>query len=303
MSILEEAKTLTDDLTDHNDVTAAGFDRVIPQEGTGFARLVSIVELGTHPQSFEGNPTKPALEIRLGFEFLDEKHLREIEVDEVKKTVGVMHYEKMTLKLNEKATFYKLFKKLQAGTDVKNITGLLDQPFVFKVEHNKSKDGKTTYANIRSKLEGWLVLDKMRDVYGKDGTADEERVIGTRDRTANVVPATFKHQLFSVEKPTLQQWESIFIDGTRTVKKKQEDGSTIEVEQTKNWVQEVIMSSLDWKGSAMEALLLNLEVDTQPEVVKEETPKKSKAGSKKAANEDTAKVEEDTDAMLAELGM
>lgn len=293
MSLLEEAQELTNDIQDQNEV-ATGFDRVIAQEGTGVARLVSYVELGTRMQTYEGKDTKPALEVRLGFEFLDKKHLREIEVDGVKKTIGTMHYENLTIKLNEKASYYLLFKKLQQGLDVKNMVGLLNKAFIFKVEHNKSKDGKATYANIRNKLEGWLVLPSIIDKYN-----DDDEVTGTRDRTEKCIPATQALQMFVVERPSVAQWDSVYIPGTYTKKVKSEDGTLVEKEVSKNWIQNKIQDATDWKGSAMEALLLDLDVDATPEVAKDETSKKSKTTKKTKAKV----VEDDTDAMLAEMGM
>ena len=72
-----------------------------------------------------------------------------------------------------------------------------------------------------------------------------------------------------------------------------------EKEVSKNWIQNKIQDATDWKGSAMEALLLDLDVDATPEVVKDETSKKSKTTKKTKAKV----VEDDTDAMLAEMGM
>jgi len=52
--------------------------------------------------------------------------------------------------------------------------------------------------------------------------------------------------------PTMEQWNSLFIDGSRTFK----DEKGVERTVSKNWLQEdIVQNALNYEGSALQALL------------------------------------------------
>ena len=318
-ALLKQAKS-TKVETDHSKTTAGGSR--MPEVGKCPARLVGYVELGVHPQpEFKGKAKKPELEVQLTFECFGKQNIDEIETkDGKKKKVGrILRMLPMTLKLNERAKFSKLFKDMDYGRGLDHMSKMLNDVFQLTIKHKKSKNGNE-YAYIE-RLESPLV--EQRDPETQD-------IIGHIDITEKVPPASWDLQLFIVEKPTFEQWNSIEIEGTYTKTTKTEDGEEIEEEVSKNFIQEKIMESLDWEGSNMQALLLDLEDEEESEDESEEevedtveeeeveeeveAPKTKKKTTKSKTTKKTTtnkkapakKAEEsgeDTDAMLAELGL
>ncbi len=303
--LLEQAKQ-TEVETDHSKVSKGG--PRLPAVGKSPARLVGYVELGTHPQEpYKGQAKDPCMEVQLTFECLGAKNVDEIEVDngdgtKTKKSVGrIIRPLPMTVKLNERAKFYKQFKDMDYGRGLDHMSKMLNDVFLVTIEHAKSKKG-TTFAKIAR------VESPFMEVLDGDGIPTGDTV----DITPKVKPASYPLQLFVVEKPTFEQWESIFIDGTYTRKTKNEEtGAEVEEEVSKNFLQTSIQESLDWEGSAMQALLLNLE-----EEVPKEEPKKTKTKPKTktkveevevdVADEQKEEVTEpstDPESMFAELGL
>jgi hypothetical protein len=111
------------------------------------------------------------------------------------------------------------------------------------VFHNVSdKDGvKSTFANMWD-ANGDISLGVAK--YQPDPLVDTWADIP-------VAPQISPTRLFLFQRPTKETWDSLFVDGTRTVK----EGDK-EVEVSKNRLQEMIMSATDYPGSALEALLI-----------------------------------------------
>ena len=284
--------------TDHSVAAKGKSEPRIAAEGTCPARLVGYVELGTHPQpDYQGQSKPPAIEVQLTFECYGKSNVDEIEVDGNKKEVGrIIRMLPTTLKIHERAKFYKLFKDMDYGRGLDHMSRMLNDVFRLKISHSKSKAG-TKYAKIDA------VLPPIVEITDPD-TGD---VTGTQDITDKVMPATCDLQLFVLERPTIEMWNSIEIKGTYTKKVKDEaTGDESEEEVSKNFIQEKIKSGLDWDGSPMQALLLNLdspEPETKAEtVVKDETPAHSDAAEEipEGPHRAPTVIAED---MLAELGL
>lgn len=311
-ALLQQAKT-TEVGVDHSEAQKGGGKR-IPEEGKCPARLVGYIELGTHPQpAYKGQAKDPVMEVQLVFECFGKNNMDEIEVDGKKKTVGrIIRPLPMTMKLHEKAKFYKMFKDMDYDRGLDHMSKMLNDVFRLTISHGTAKSGNK-YAQIDA-IESPLIEKVDQD------TGD---VIGHTDISDKVPPASYDLQLFIVEKPTFEQWNSIEIEGTYTKKLKDDDGKETgeEEEVSKNFIQEKIMASLDWEGSAMQVLLADLGEEESEE---EEKPKKKKAAStkksaktaEKKSEEDAPKEqdtasdatespseEEDTDALMAELGL
>src|SRR5690606_11965873 len=116
----------------------------------------------------------------------------------------------------------KLFNKLQYGrADKKHIAQMLGEAFILEVFHNKSEDGKKTYVNLDKDgeygIQAPFIIDPL-----------------TEERKDITVPAHIRPlRIFLWDFPNKETWDSLFIDGTRTMKV---DGKDVEV--SRNYVQE-----------------------------------------------------------------
>jgi len=281
-ALLKQAQT-TEVETDHREVSKGGGVR-LPAEGKCPARLIGYIEMGTQDQGeYQGEAKPPCLEAQLVFECLGTNNEDEIEVDDgkggkTKKTVGrILRPFPIAVKLNEKSNFYKMFKKMDNERDLDHMSRMLNEVFLVTVKHGETK-GKKKYAKLMD-VEPPLV--EKRDDMGN--------LTDTIDISDKVRDASYPLQLFIVERPTFEMWESIKIEGTYTRKEKNEAGDEIEVEVSKNFIQEKIQDSLDWEGSAMQALLLDLGEDDAEETPAEEPKEEKKAPAKKAAKKPAAK--------------
>ncbi|SEN68400.1 hypothetical protein SAMN05216227_102057 [Pseudorhodobacter antarcticus] len=222
------------------------------------ARFVGYVEVGKRKQKpFQGKPKADCMEVRMYFELNGPKHRREIEVDGVKRTVTNMQSIKMALKVGDKASFSKLMKKMVYGREgIKHMASMLGQGFLIKIEHNtvaKTEDKpERTFANMKDADGNWLI--------GPPTITDPMTEVVTNVAVPEIsVPI----KLLLLKNPTKEQWESIFIDGTRTVK----DAKGVETEQSKNWLQEdIVQNMVGFEGSALQTLVsgvgdLNLNLD------------------------------------------
>lgn len=296
-ALLKQAQN-TEVETDHSEVTKGG--PRLPAEGKCPARLIGYIELGVQDQGeYQGEAKDPCLEVQLVFECLGTNNEDEIEVDDgkggkVKKTVGrILRPYPMAIKLNERANFYKMFKAMDNDRGLDHMSRMLNEVFLVTVKHGETKK-KKKYAKLVS-VEAPLV--EKRDDMGN--------LVETIDISAKVRDASYPLQLFIVERPTFEMWESIKIDGTYTRKEKNEADEEIEIEVSKNFIQEKIMDSLDWDGSPMSALLLDLDGDEDEAPVEEEAedPKKPAAKKAKAAKKPAKKEapkEEKTDEIDAD---
>ena len=239
-----------------------------PAAGRAFARFVSYVELGKRKQRpFQGKEKPPAHEVRLGFELVGKKHAREIEVDGETKTVYPVIYTKVTIKSGDRASFTKLLKAMSYGRDgINHMALLLGEGFIVTVIHNVVGEGADarTYANIKDSEGVWKIAAPL--VPKDPGDPECNEMI-----PAAVPAATVPIQLLLWDSPTIEQWNSIFIDGTREVK----DAKGVVQTVSKNWLQEDIQSNaIDFEGSALQAVLADFNTrDTKPAKA---TPKKEK---------------------------
>lgn len=217
------------------------FERVIAPAGVTTARLIEYIELGMREQKpYQGKAKPDAEEIRVTFELLGPKHINEVEIEGEKVKLSNLISIKISKKLGERAAFKKLFNKLSYGrADKKHIAQMLGDPFIVEVVHNTV--GEKTYANIRDKDGNFLI----NSPFIKDALTGETTDISKK------VPASLRSpKLFLWDHPTKETWDSLFIDGTREVKV----GDKVE-QQSKNWLQETIMSAKNFHGSPLYTML------------------------------------------------
>lgn len=250
----------------------------LPEAGIWPARLVGLIELGTHPQEFQGTATAPAPELQLVFEVFGKPNMQTFEKDGKSITTGTtIRPLPMTVKQSAKATFMKVLDKLRYGRkDIKHIGRMIGEVFRLKIEIAESNKG-TKFAKI---VDYYSPIIDIVD-------PDSGEVTGTKDITPNVPPPSRDMQLFLFDTPTFEQWKSIEIEGTYTRKTKDEDGKEIEEEVSKNFIQEKIQSALNWEGSPMQTLLLGLDEDEGE--VEEPTSKKQEGAKKKSSTAPSAK--------------
>lgn len=249
---------------DQNESTSTGSGFAPPPEGRGFARVVEYIEIGAHYGMYQGKPkAKPDNLVRITLELSGKLYPPIVTED------GTEFPQRISLELNlstnDKSRFYKLFRALNAmaGDKYKHFAQLAVDNFAFVVtiHHNVSKkDANVKYANI------W-----------KDG-AWQVAVAGSYDEEENFIPSNVKPALtetriFLFNRPTVETWASLYIDGQR------DDGSS------KNWIQERILNAVNYPSSPLEALLNELPdaVDAQEQKAAQKAQEPAKAAAKPKA--------------------
>lgn len=293
MSIEEKIAALAAkaaELNDQTDVKEGGdFEYTPPKEGKTIARFIEYIELGKHGQKpFQGTPKPDADEVRLTFELLNEKRgdIKTIEVEGggTKKIADRISV-RMPIKLNDRAKFVKLFRKMAYGrASIKHMAQMLGEPFILTIVHNAAKDDpKKIYANIADKDGNWTIEPPR---YADPMTGESQDI-------SNVVPPALSPlKIFLWDAPDKEQWGALYIDGTKTVKREGKD-----VEVSKNWLQEVLMSAKNYKGSPLDTLLSGLgDLSIEPEKTGATAALDALAGAK----EDVGTIDSDD---LAAIGL
>lgn len=256
-ALVAQAKAAAEQLEDQTEVNAGGdFEYETPPEGMTPARFVGYVELGKRGQRpYQGKDKPDADEVRLYFELNGTKHQRKVVVDGVEKTFTNTIQVKVAKKLSDKAAFYKLFKKMLYGRDsITHMAQMLGEGFLIRVVHNTvEKDGKkNVYANMRDDDGNWLIQSPMME----NPLTNETTPVPVPDVSQSI-------KLLLWDAPSKEQWDSIFIDGTRTVK----DAKGVETEVSRNWIQEdIVKNAKNFEGSALEAMIGGIgDLDMAPE--------------------------------------
>lgn len=237
------------------------YERQLPVAGVAFAVFKDYIELGRHKSS---NPThKPALKAILVFELNHPKHMIEVDGKKVPQQIMVRVNKGDTAK----SGFRKLFNVMNAAYDNKynHFAQMLGKPFLAEIFHNESGEGdkKQTYANM-DKDGAW----SFKAPFQIDAITETKTALP-------IAPLVEPSRLFLWEPKGLEDsdiiamWDSIFIDGEREV----EDKATGTKKMvSKNWIQESIITNLEWEGSVTHALTSdNLSLDENPAAKAEPT--------------------------------
>lgn len=216
-------------LKDMSVATAGGYN-LLP-EGNALARLVEYVELGSHNQVFKGTSKGSQPEMRLGFALYGKGYQNEDGTPAIIRTFDTV------MGTNEKSKAFKLFKKMNYTGQKKSFAQMLGDAFILKVAHTKpAKAGDTP--------RHFIDFDGMLPPF--------DPVTATPYPVPMPDDSFFK--LFLWAQPNKQCWDSLFIDGVF------EDGDR--KGKSKNYIQNKILSSTNFKGSALEAMLLSLNLPT-----------------------------------------
>jgi hypothetical protein len=136
----------------------------------------------------------------------------------------------------------------------------LGEGFLIDIVHNEVEaqgdKPKRTFANMKDADGNFLIGAPMYQTDPLD------------DTTLQPIPVpapTSPIKLLLWNAPSTEQWASIFVDGTRTVKN--EKGEEREV--SKNWLQEdIVQNAVNFEGSPLQSLLggvADLNLDLNPE--------------------------------------
>lgn len=230
----EEAAATARDLTKPQE---GGGDYQPPAEGQTRVRLVGYVELGTHTSSFKGTPkTKPRCE--LTFELSGPKH------EPRKLDDGTLIPHRITLRetvgYHKKSNYIKLFNVLNAGGTATTFLDLVGNAWLAQVTHRKftRADGS----------EGTVAELKKNEAYTFRPTTYEDPESGEL-RSVKVSAPVGDLRVFLWDYPSLDTWNSLFIDGQF------DDGAS------KNKLQIKIVQAENFPGSSVEEFLLTHKID------------------------------------------
>lgn len=228
---------------DMNEAQKGGgsFEYQPPAEGVCLATLIGYIETGeVHDEKY--GKTKNT--VQLIFELAGGKNQpRELE-DGTKIPHRVTI--NMTLSLNEKAHFYKLFRKLNYKGEAKHMAELLDHYWLVTVRHRKNKDGKV-FANLDDIDRNYTFRPPVR--------IEGDELAGTAKQIPIAKPERLSElRLFLWDFPSKEMWDSLYIDGTYD-EVKDDSGKVIRPARSKNVIQNRIKEAANWDSSPMAEIL------------------------------------------------
>ena len=251
-----------------NEAKSGGGDYTPPPKGLARLRLVGYIEVGKHEKpARNGNPAKVEDQAHLIFELSGKGYEPKVLEDGTKIPQRITV--KLNKSLNEKATYFKLFKRMNYEQKATSFIQLLGSAFLGNVGHYEipGKDGAkpTIIANFRDDAGNLTIRPPRIEAM------DEE----TGDVVVKPVPVAAPisdQRCFIWEgKPEWfdKMWPSIFVDND------EKDGG---------YYQKLIKSALNFEGSPIEAYLKAKGVDLG--IPAAEDNKAGKGSAKPAASDD-----------------
>lgn len=265
------------------------FERVLPIAGVGFIRLREYIELGIHPHGgVKFRKDKPLA--RFVFELTHKKHLQEFEKDGEKRFVPHTIAVTVPISDNASADYIKIFSALNWEQTATHPLQCIGKPLMCEVvisDNGLEGAEKREYVNLWKgvpKDKNWTIAPPIVKADPLDEDA-KDKMIG--DMIPKLIGGEESMKALLWAHCDEAQWNSIFIEGTRTEKGK--DGAA-DKEVSKNWLQQKIMEAKNFPGSAAEQVCISGgQLDNLPT-------------SKDEITKSVADVAE-TDAALAALGM
>lgn len=239
---------------DANVAKAGGGSYTPPPKGLAKLRFIGYIEMGKHTKKVQGKPDKIEDQAWLIFE-LSGKNYEPKELDDGTK-IPMRITVKLNHSLNEKATYYKLFKRMNYEQKATHFIQLLGQAYLGNVGHFEipGKDGAapTVIANFRDDAGNLTIRPPRLE------TLDEE----TGEAVTRVVPvpAAIGEQRCLVwnSKPEWlgKMWDSIYIpDGEA------KEGEDEKEQRSRNVYQNTIKAALNFEGSPIHEYLTSKGVD------------------------------------------
>lgn len=242
MSILDIANQIAETGPDLNEAKSGGGGaRTVAAEGTAQARLIGYVEVGRRKRKTEhGEKDDPAC--YLEFELHGPKYPPiEVGEGESKRTIYQTIRQRIdNVSQNEKATYFKLFAKMNWDQKAKHFSQLLGKAFRVQISHWVPDAAKPDEKVAQIAKDGILVP------YYDDPETGEKKVIN---------PPAPKNPLrlfvwASAPEHIGPLWESIFIDGSYTVGEGDKQKTV-----SRNFWQDTIRKATNFEGSAIQAFL------------------------------------------------
>lgn len=228
-ALLQQAQDSVDYYeTDLSEVSTGGGGRVYP-EGYAFARLVSYVEFGKQPREFQGQAKDPVLTFRLGFAIWGQPPGQEETYHNADGTPGYIGTFDMYHGNNSKASTKVAFDKMNWTGKHKQFFTMLGEPFLLRIKI-KEVDGEGGKKRKVNRLDLKETLPPRDPATGAAYPVPE-------------VEDESMYRLFLWNNPTVEGWDSLFIEG------QSDEG------KSKNWMQEKCYEAVDFEGSALHQLL------------------------------------------------
>lgn len=216
---------------DFNEAVAGG-DFTPLEEGPCRLRFIGYIELGEHEKEYKGQKKVKEL-ARFFFEVTGPKI--------TPREDGAPHVVSFELpkSQNEKAGFYKLFRKMNHTQKHKVFAEMLGEAFRGVGRHDivGEGDSKKTYWTLRDVDGGFTIAPPHYD----DPESGERKNIP-------VAEAVSPEMCFLWNYADKEQWDSIFIDG-------EWEARDDKPAKSKNVWQEKIKTAANWVGSPMQELL------------------------------------------------
>jgi len=245
---------------EYNDYTIEStnidFEKVLPVAGICVLRFREYIELGLQPTASKTYPNKkPAIKALFGFELTLPKHSYVVG-EGTENAYKRQHFIRITTSVSNsgKSNYMKIFRMLNWKGKAKVPAQLLGEAYKATVYHSydakdleggKPKAGaKPAYANLNAGVSNgdYSIQPPRKEADPLDDTSVPIEI---------KVPAlTEPLKLFLWSFPTKETWDSLFIDGSY---EKEIDGK--KVEKSKNWIQNLILSALDYQGSQLQEIV------------------------------------------------
>lgn len=229
--------------SDMNEVKK-GAEKVLVPKGACRLRLLEYIELGIHDKVFEGKVAGQRPYGRLTFEVSGPNHKPTV-LDDGRTIPHTVRIDEV-MGQTAKNAWSKIFKQMAAEyPGVTQFYEMLGDQGGWRgtIHHGKGKVSQKEYATLKGP-GGYNFLSKT---YNDEESGEAKTVV--------IAPAVGKVRAFIWDYPSLEDWDSLYIEGTF------DDGAP------KNAIQEKIKRAHNWQGSPMYVLLMEAgrEKDTCPD--------------------------------------
>lgn len=269
---------------DQSEATSGGGGFEQPAEGITWVRLIEYIERGKVKDVFKDRKTGKEVEktvdrVTLGFELRGPLH--PASNDETKREKPFIIRLNLNKSTNEKANFFKLFKKLRdaAGKpDCKHMVQLVGTAFKAVVYHKEGTGNSVgkTFANLHDQDGVYSFTAPERIVENEDGTVTKT--------TVKVPEAINPTRVFVWNLADKDQWDSLFIDG-KSEDRTNDKGDLIPG-KSKNWIQNSLKEADNFKGSKLEEIIGGVdELDVGDSVTPERDPLSEDGGTNKVEDD------------------
>lgn len=207
---------------DMNETHEGGGGRIVP-EGPYVGRLVEYIDFGVHPEEFGGQAKDPSPAFQIGAALFGEGAQ---DAEGRPYIIRSNSHFPLRIKRHAKATTAQIFAAMNYKNDpnIRHFAQFLGEPFIFHVVVKKSKSGREF--NDIDWVKTQAPMDPMsRKPYEVPALADEY------------------YKIFLWDFPTKEDWDKLYIEGVF------DDG------KSKNFIQERILSALNYQGSELQLLL------------------------------------------------